>query len=770
MQRSLMKSSAFSLLFLLACNRPPIEPGGAMQGTDVDPGTDGPIGDGDQPTPGGDGDSTVTPPGGGDGDDGEIIDDEDPPPMVVKTSCGDWEGTDPWAPGYKRSAEVEKKVADMLGTMSLDEKIEQMHGQPTPLWQGDLFSSPDNSNKGIRGFLWRDGPRGVNLFEEKTDIKQGATCFPVGVARAATFDRDLEYAVGDAIGKETLASGHNVILAPTVNNLRHPGWGRSQETYGEDTFVLGKMGNAFILGAQQYVPACTKHYAANNIEDTRQTNNAVIDEQTLHEVYLRHFEQNVNEAGVACIMSAYNRVNGPYASESEYLLDTVLRKQWGYRGFVVSDWGAAHNVTEAATAGLDVEMPNHPVYSQLRSVVDSGQVNLQKVNDAVTHILEQKYRFNIAELGQPMGLKQVSPDVIGSKEHTDLAYQTALMSMTLLKNDKGALPIDKKTVKKIAVVGPWAAQRRLGDEGSSNVFPKPERVVPPFQGIKARAGDGIQVVNSSNASAVAGADVVIVVAALSSQDEGEAWNGGGDRDSLEVSSDQVSLIHQVAEMHDRVIVVLEGGGPITMQSWKNEVEGIVMAWYPGEKGGLAIADVLFGDANFGGHVPMTWPKKLEDEPVFGNKQAETKMGFLHGYRHFDDTGVAPLFPFGFGLSYTTFEYKNLQVPCSDVTPDGMVEVKVDITNTGDRAGDTVAFLFVSVPDSKVRRAKKDLKAFTRVSLDPGQTKRVTLPIMAKDLAYWDVDNDKWVVEKTEYKVLVGPDAATLPLSDTFLVK
>jgi beta-glucosidase len=415
-------------------------------------------------------------------------------------------------------------------------------------------------------------------------------------------------------------------------------------------------------------------------------------------------------------------------------------------------------------------MPNHPVYSQLRNAVENGSVSLDKVNAAVTHILEQKFRFKIAELGQPQGLQSVSESVIGSKEHTDLAYKAALSSITLLKNDAKVLPIDRKTVKKVAVVGPWSATPRLGDQGSSNVFPKPERVVPPFQGIKARAGDEVEVVNSSNASAAAGADLVVVVAALSAQDEGEAWNGGGDRDSLEVSSDQVALIHQVAEMSDNVVVVLVGGGPITMQSWKNEVEGIVMAWYPGEKGGLALGDLLFGDINFSGHTPMTWPKRLEDEPVFGNKQEETEMGFLHGYRHFDETGVEPLFPFGYGLSYTTFEYKNLQVPCSDVTDKGMVEVKVDITNTGDVAGDTVAFMFVSAPDSNVRRAKKDLKAFTRVSLEAGQTKRVTIPLMAEDLAYWDANADKWVVEATEYEVHVGPDASSLPLSDKFLVK
>jgi beta-glucosidase len=748
-----------ALLAAAACSRPPI---GEGMGQAVDPGEV----PGDGNDDGGDDGEVI----GNDDDDGEVITDEDEDTPLVKDHCEDWTGRDAWAPGYKPTQETTDRVEQTLNSLTLQEKIRQMHGHETPqIFQGDQFSTPNNDQKGVKGFFFRDGPRGVRLFEpEKKEMY--ATSFPVAVTRAATFDRELERDIGRAIGKETLATGHNVILAPTINTLRHPGWGRGQETYGEDTYVLGKMGTAFTIGAQEYVPACPKHLAGNNVEDSRNTNNAIIDEQTLHEQYLRHFEMTVKEGGAACLMTAYNRLNGPYCSESGVLLDDIIRGMWGYRGITLSDWGAAHSVALAANATLDVEMPNYPVYRNLEQAVNGGQVPVDKINNAVRHILEIKYHYNIDKIGEQGGLKGAERADIASDAHLELAYKAAIEGTTLLKNADNILPLKKDDIGKIAVVGPWSAQPRLGDQGSSDVFPDPARVVPPFQGIRQIAGSGIEVVTSTNASSIGGADVVFVVAALTPADEGEAWNNGGDRPNLEVSADQVQLIKQVGAAHDKVIVILVGGGPITMESWKNDVEGIIMAWYPGEQGGLAIGDLVFGNANFGGHVPMTWPKRWEDEPPFENQQEETVMPFLHGYRYFEDKNIEPLFPFGYGLSYTTFEYSNVRVPCIDVTKEGLVEITVDIKNTGTVAGDTVAFLFVSYPDSNVRRAKKDLKNFVRVNLEPGVKKRVNIPLKVQDLAYWNTDTHKWEVEATEYKVMIGPDAATLPVSDTFIVK
>jgi len=339
--------------------------------------------------------------------------------------------------------------------------------------------------------------------------------------------------------------------------------------------------------------------------------------------------------------------------------------------------------------------------------------------------------------------------------------------MVLLKNEGGALPLDLSKDKRIAVVGRYATEPRLGDAGSSNV--RPSYAVSPFLGISSRVGGAAQVLTSADASAAAGADVAIVVVALTQQDEGEAWNGGGDRDSLDLSPDQEQLIRDVAAVAPRTIVVMEAGGALTMDRWMNDADAIVMAWYPGMEGGRALAELLLGDANFEGRLVQTWPKRWEDEPLFGNKQAETQMDFWHGYRYFDKTGVKPLFPFGFGLSYTTFSMANLRVPCEVVTPAGLLKLEVDVTNTGNRAGTEVVQAYVSAPESTRRRFDKELKGFARVELDPGETRTVEVPIRIPDLGVWDDAAGAWVVERLKYEVRVGPDAGDLPLSGTFSV-
>jgi len=642
-----------------------------------------------------------------------------------------------------------------LSGLSLAEKAEQMAGFQAG---AELFATPDNEKAGIRGFKFRDGPRGVRL-ESGT-----ATCFPVAVARGATWDLDVERRVGAAIAAETRGLGHNCLLAPTINTLRHPGWGRGQETYGEDPWFLGRMGIASVLGIQEHVPACVKHFAGNNIEDTRMTNNAVIDEQTLRENYTRQFEMVVEESDVACVMAAYNKVNGHYCCENEPLLRTLLKGEWDFDGFVVSDWFAAIHTVESALGGLDVEMPWRYLYEGLQLAVGSGQVPEDLVDEAVERILRIKFKFGFALLADAYGGE---PDVVESKEHIALAREAAQKAMVLLKNEGGALPLDRGTMTRLAVVGKWATEPRLGDAGSSNVTPS--YAVTPYLGIKAVAGDGVEVVTSPDAAAAQDADVAIVVVALTQQDEGEAWNGGGDRDTLDLSGDQEQLIVDVAKVAPVTIVVIEAGGPITMEAWKESADAIVMAWYPGMEGGRAIGDVLFGEVNFSGRLVQTWPKLWKDEPLFGNHQDETVFEFLHGYRHFDDTGVKPLYPFGFGLSYTTFEFSNLRLPCATATKDARFMVEVDVENTGEVTGVAVPQLYVSYPETAVRRPKKELKGFARVELKSGERKSVEIPLRLRDLAYFDVGKHAWVVEAKEHLVQVGPNAADLPLSASFLV-
>ncbi len=650
---------------------------------------------------------------------------------------------------------TDPRVEVLLSGLSLADKVDQMAGFKAG---AEMFATPDNENAGIRGFKFRDGPRGVRL-ESGT-----ATCFPVPVARGATWALDVEQRVGAAIAAETRGLGHNCLLAPTINTLRHPGWGRGQETYGEDPWFLGRMGIASVLGIQEHVPACVKHFAGNNIEDTRMTNNAVIDEQTLRENYTRQFEMVVEESDVACVMAAYNKVNGQYCCENKPLLRTLLKERWQFDGFVVSDWFAAIHTVESVLGGLDVEMPFRYLYEGLQLAVGSGQVPEELIDDSVERILRIKFKFGFALLADSY---KGDPDVVESKEHIALAREAAQKAMVLLKNEGGVLPLKRASIERLAVVGKWATEPRLGDAGSSNVTPS--YAVTPYLGIKAAAGHGVEVVTSLDASAAADADVAVVIVALTQQDEGEAWNGGGDRDTLDLSADQEKLVVDVAKVAPVTIVVIEAGGPITMEAWKKSADGIVMAWYPGMEGGRAIADVLFGDINFAGRLVQTWPKKWDDEPLFGNHQDETEFEYLHGYRHFDETGVDPLFPFGFGLSYTTFEFSNLVVPCEVATTAAQFLVQVDVENTGDVAGVAVPQLYVSYPDTAQRRPSKELKGFARVELKAGEKKSVDIELRIRDLAYFDAGKHGWVVEETEHLIQVGYDAQNLPLSASLLV-
>jgi beta-glucosidase len=650
---------------------------------------------------------------------------------------------------------TDDRVDVLLSGLSLAEKVEQMAGFKAG---AEMFATPDNENAGIRGFKFRDGPRGVRL-ESGT-----ATCFPVPVARGATWDLDVERRVGAAIAAETRGLGHNFLLAPTINTLRHPGWGRGQETYGEDPWFLGRMGIASVLGIQEHVPACVKHFAGNNIEDTRMTNNAVVDEQTLRENYTRQFEMVIEESDVACVMAAYNKLNGHYCCENKPLLRTLLKEEWQFDGFVMSDWFAAIHTVESALGGLDVEMPFSFLYEGLQLAVGSGQVPEELIDDAVERILRIKFKFGFALLAESYA---GDPGVVESKEHIALAREAAQKAMVLLKNKGAVLPLKRTSIERLAVVGKWATEPRLGDAGSSNVTPS--YAVTPYLGIKAAAGDGIEVVTSPDASAAADADIAVVVVALTQQDEGEAWNGGGDRDTLDLSADQEKLVVDVAKVAPVTIVVIEAGGPITMEAWKQSADGIVMAWYPGMEGGRAIADVLFGDVNFSGRLVQTWPRGWDDEPLFGNHQDETEYEFLHGYRHFDEYDIEPLFPFGFGLSYTTFEFSNLVIPCAVATSEARFSVQVDVENTGEVAGVAVPQLYVSYPHSTQRRPPKELKGFARVELKPGEKKTVDIPLRIRDLAYFDVGKHGWVVEETEHLIQVGPDAQELPLSASLLV-
>ncbi|HVO23214.1 MAG TPA: glycoside hydrolase family 3 C-terminal domain-containing protein [Candidatus Margulisiibacteriota bacterium] len=683
--------------------------------------------------------------------------------LVLSTlaACGDDDTVVPGGPVYRNpAAPVEARVQDLLSRMTLDEKIAQMHGVPITDTH-NINGTPANTRLGIPGFHMVDGMRGVSV------TTGPATAFPVGSARGATFDPDLEARVGEAIGAEARAKGYDVLLAPTINLLRHPRWGRAQETYGEDQVHMGAMAAGFIRGVQQHMIASAKHLALNSIEDTRMRVNVSVDERTLREIYLPHFKRAV-DAGVGSIMCAYPKVNGVYACQNTHLLHDILLGEWGFDGFVESDWlFATHSTVPSAFAGLDIEMPYPHFYGQpLLDAVNGGSVPIDVIDAAVQRILRAKFRFGIFDGKPPLD----PATVVESPAHTTLALEVERRAIVLLKNDGAALPLSRTSLHRVAVVGGLADTVNLGDTGSSDA--RSSYAITPLAGIQKHAGP-VEVVDLSrntlsadDVAQISAADAAVVVVGLTSADEGEgqqATPGIGDRKTLDLSTDQQQLILDVARHNPRTIVMLEGGSAIIVEPFVDQVAAILMAWYPGTEGGNAIAEVLFGDVNPSGKLDVTVPRSADQLPPFVNDQINVEYGYYHGYRYVDKNGLEPRYPFGFGLSYTTFAFSNLRLAASTIAPNGELRANVDVKNTGAVSGEEVVQLYVGYEGSRVDRAVRDLKAFQRVTLAPGQTKTVALAVPAADLGFWDVGANTFVVEPISYVIEVGSSSRDLPL-------
>ncbi|MGM0575795.1 MAG: glycoside hydrolase family 3 C-terminal domain-containing protein [Myxococcota bacterium] len=695
------------------------------------------------------------------------------------------------------------EALQLLRAMSLEEKVQQMSGPPYN--PNNFFDQEDNERLGIPGHLYLDGPRGVRWYN--TDY--GTTVYPVAAARAATWDPDLERRIGKACADEMRYMGRHVLLAPTVNQVMHPRWGRAQETYGEDTFLLGEMGAAFVRGAQYRpdeedpegpempveetyrIQACAKHYAANNIEDTRIYVNAVLDPRTMREVYLPQFKATI-DAGVSCVMAAYNRTNGDYNCYNKQLLRDILKEEWGFAGYVISDWFAKGSTLRSPPAGLDVEMPfssgsfpsifdsDYFYGSSLLTAVHNGQIDEDLVDEAVLRILHNKVAFGILE--HDVGW---TPWLTKSQATQDLALEAAREGIVLLKNgpdralDDDVLPLDPAGLTKIGVVGKFADSENMGDKGSSDAkVVDGELVITPFEGIRdAFEGDGRTALTyqtvADHEDDLRDADVIVVVGAYyyadlarsSSGEEGE-WK---DRESMELPARDLDNISRAVALKDdnedlRVVVVMKSGGAIVVDGWLDGADAVVMAWYAGMKEGTALAEVLFGDVNPSGRLIQSFPKQESDLPGFQNDTVgDVEYDYYHGYRWLDRQGVAPRYPFGFGLSYTTFELSDLAVAEPTVGVDGTVSVSVDVTNTGPVAGSEVVQLYVGYDDTSVDdawgRPVKELRAFERVDdLAPGETRTVTLAVDVADLAYWDDDAGEWVVERMTHQLYVGPSA------------
>jgi len=657
---------------------------------------------------------------------------------------------------------LESRVDALVAQMTLDEKIAQMSGDTVVSgpYGRELWSVPGVERLGVPAFKMSDGPRGIGVHD-------GATAFPVAMARGASWNADVERQVGEAMGRELRAIGGNVLLAPTINNLRHPSWGRSQETYGEDVHLLSRMGVAFVQGAQQYVLANPKHFAANSIEDTRFSVNVTMDPRTLREIYLPQFRAAVHEGRAASVMSAYNSVNGQFCGENEALLRGILKGEWGFDGFVLSDFTLGTK-PESAKNGLDLEMPVSFVFRDLGNQVNSGTLAEAVIDDAVRRMVRKKLQY---ELEAP---SPVDESVIASEAHLEVAQEAAAEGSVLLKNESNALPLDAAALRRIAVVGSLADTANIGDTGSSSV--RPAFVVTPLQGIEEALGDSVlvdhiakDVLDADDLAAIEAADAVIVVTGLSAEDEGEGLIGAGDRLDLDLSPERETLIRDAAASNPRTIVVLEGGGAITMGDWLPEVEALLMVWYPGQMGGYAIADLLFGVANPSGKLPITFPTGLDQLPTFDNVSLEVTYDYFHGYRYLDRNGSTPEFPFGFGLSYTTFSIDNLQASQATAGAGDVVRFSVDVTNSGSATGAEVVQLYVTYPGSAVERSERDLKGFAKVTLGAGESETVEIALQVNDLAYYDAAQAAWTLEALEHAVHVGTSSRDLPLSTSLTV-
>ncbi|MEZ4381198.1 MAG: glycoside hydrolase family 3 C-terminal domain-containing protein [Nannocystaceae bacterium] len=665
-------------------------------------------------------------------------------------------------------ADADARAEAIVAAMSLEEQAAQMHGASILPIDG-IYYAGGLAERGVPTLKMVDGPRGVS------SGTGNATAFPVGIARGATWDPALEKRVGEAIALEARAKGANVLLAPTINLLRHPGWGRSQETYSEDPFHMGALAVGFISGAQNHLIASAKHYAANSIEDTRFDVDVTIDERTLRELYLPHFRRAVDEAAVGSVMSAYNQVNGAYCSANHHLLTEVLRDDWGFRGFVESDWIlGVYETIGPALAGLDVEMPA-PVYfgPELVDAVEAGDVDAATVAAAARRILRTSLCFGLDDLDA-----EVAGAVVESDEHRALALEVAIAGSVLLKNDGAALPLvdeEGAALAEIAVVGALAEVANLGDHGSSEVTPS--AAVTPLQGLMAgaeRLGGAIRPIprdalTDEDRAAIAAADAAVVVVGLTWADEGEAIptkQGMGDRDDLRLSPSHEGLILEVAALNARTVVVLEGGGAIVARPWIDAVAAALLVWYPGMEGGHAIAEMLLGAASPGGKLPLTIPRDPSQLPPFDHEGLAVTYDGDHGYRRLDRAGDAPEFPFGHGLSYTTFTLDNLTIEPSaaSIADDAPITVRVDVRNVGEVAASEVVQLYVGAPGEAAPRPVRELKAFGKVRLEPGAAARVEMTLRPADLAYYDVDAAAWAVEPGAYTIEAGSSSRDLPLN------
>jgi beta-glucosidase len=655
---------------------------------------------------------------------------------------------------------MSEDIKAIISQMTLEEKAALCTG-------ASAWTTMPIERLGVPEMTVSDGPHGVRRVPDVTSLANEslpATCFPTASCTASTWDVDLVRKMGAAIAEECIALNVDVVLGPGANMKRSPLGGRNFEYFSEDPYLAGEMAVNFIKGVQsKSVGTSLKHFAANNQEFQRFTMSSELDERILREIYLPAFEKAVKEAKPWTVMCSYNKLNGTFASQHHYLLTDILKNEWGFDGLVVSDWGAVRDRVAALKAGLDWEMPG-PQERRVKEVIQavkSGELDVSVLDESVRRILGIVFKAQKTPKGGDFDVDA----------HHKLAHQIAAEGMVLLKNN-GLLPL--KDQQHIAVIGRSAENAHFQGGGSSHI--NPTRVAVPFKELQARAEDaeltyaeGYPVDDSFRQDLIdqavtlaQAADVAVLYIALPTYKESEGY----DRTDLDLTKQQIALIKAVAKVQPKTVVVLNNGAPVAMSAWIDDVAAVLESWMMGQAGGSAIADVLFGVVNPCGKLAETFPLKLADTPAYLNWPGEGGEvhygeGLFIGYRYYDARQIPVLFPFGYALSYTTFEYSNAKVSAEKFKDVDGLTVTVDVTNTGKVAGKEIVQVYVHDQRSSLVRPEKELKGFAKVELQPGETKSVSMQLDFRAFAFYHPEYKQWITEDGDFDILIAASAADL---------
>ncbi len=711
------------------------------------------------------------------------------------------------------AASVDERVEDLLARLTLEEKLGLIHAD-------SKFSTAGVPRLGIPKMWMSDGPHGVreeislNSWRPAGRTDDFVTWMPASILLASTWNPELGLAYGGVIANEALMRNKHLMLGPGVNIQRTPLNGRTFEYLGEDPWLASRIAIGTIRGMQAGdVAACVKHFAVNNQEVERGRVNVEVDERTLREIYLAPFEAAVREAGVLSVMGAYNKFRGQYCCHNDYLLNKVLKEEWGFRGLVMSDWGGTHTTDEAVRAGLDLEMGSRGAYDDyklarpFREGIERGEYPVALLDDKVRRCLRVLFAIKGVD-GRPAGSQN-------TRAHQATARKVAEEGMVLLKNANGLLPLDLTKIKRIAVIGDNAVRTQAHGGQSSEIKAFYEItplagllayvdgradlthslgvLAPKYRRLEALTYDvtGAAQANEEPAPAVESklnaaeladravaaakaADVVIFVAGLNHERHNDTESS--DRLSLELPYGQPELIARITAANPRTVVVLVAGSPVAMDPWLEQVPAVLQAWYAGMEGGNVLASILFGDVNPSGRLPCTFPRRLVDNPAHASGLARHypgeagtvhyDEGLLVGYRWNDAKAVEPLFPFGYGLSYTTYDYTGLKIEAGG-EGGALATVECEVTNTGTRAGAEVVQLYVEPVNPSVVRPVRELKAFSKVLLQPGEKRTVRLPLGARAFSYYSPERKAWLADVGEYRINVGHSSRELPLRGSF---